>query len=113
MKLSQEQVDGFGSAPCQECEAARAAREQAPPAAGPTGPSVVTMSPNKPAWIAVSLVDEAGAPMPGAKFRVTFPDGGALDGLLDKNGKVRIEGIDPGSCQVTFPDRDAKEWEPA
>jgi len=29
---------------------------------------------------------------------------------LDGKGRARFTGIDPGTCQITFPDFDAKEW---
>jgi hypothetical protein len=43
---------------------------------------------------------------------VELADGKSVFGKLDNLGKVRIEGVDPGSCKVTFPERDAAEWKP-
>ncbi len=34
-------------------------------------------------------------------------------GYLDSNGRARIDGIDPGVCEVSFPDIDANEWRAA
>ena len=31
---------------------------------------------------------------------------------LDRNGFARVDGIDPGSCSVSFPDRDRSGWRP-
>jgi len=31
----------------------------------------------------------------------------------DENGVGRVEGFDPGSCQVSFPDLDKEAWEDA
>ena len=36
-----------------------------------------------------------------------------IEGALDGKGQARIEGIDPGTCKVLFPNRDAKDWKRA
>jgi len=62
-------------------------------------------------WIDIELADETGQPVPGEAYRVTLPDGSTLaEGTLDERGRARIEGIDPGSCQVTFPRLDQTAW---
>jgi hypothetical protein len=33
--------------------------------------------------------------------------------MLDSEGRARVDGIDPGTCKVSFPDRDAKDWKKA
>jgi hypothetical protein len=77
----------------------------------------VKVEPHKPAetqeekeikcsWVEVELVDEADKPVPGARYRVTLPDGKVDEGTLDAKGFVRIEGFEPGQCQVSFPDFD-------
>jgi hypothetical protein len=35
-----------------------------------------------------------------------------MEGTLDKEGKVRVDGIPPGQCQVSFPDLDKGAWAP-
>jgi hypothetical protein len=106
-----EQVEAMGGcAPCQPAAPPNLARPPQP--ARPPGPPVIVASRDKPSWVAIELVDEAGKPVPGEPFRVTLPDGSPIEGLLDKRGTVRIEGIDPGTCKVTFPERDAKGWRP-
>lgn len=67
----------------------------------------------KPGWIEVVLVDEENKPVSGARYRVTLPDGTVAGGSLDDKGLVRIQGIDPGSCQITFPDLDKDAWKKA
>lgn len=65
-------------------------------------------------WIAITLVDLEGEPMPGEPYRITLPDGQLVaEGTLDENGHARVEGIEPGTCKVTFPRRDARSWKSA
>jgi type VI secretion system secreted protein VgrG len=65
----------------------------------------------KTAWIEIEMVDEAKKPVPGVAYRVTLPDGTVDSGTLDEKGFARIEGFEPGTCQVTFPDLDKAAWE--
>ncbi len=60
-------------------------------------------------WIEIELTDEAGEPFSNEEYTLLLPDGQELTGRLDENGFVRVEGIEPGTCNVTFPnfDRDA------
>ena len=44
---------------------------------------------------------------------ITLPDGTVAQGTLDNNGFARVDGIDPGSCQITFPNLDTEAWERA
>ena len=69
--------------------------------------------PNKKSWIEVSLVDEEGQPVPYERYRVVTPDGTVREGFLDPKGLARVDGIDPGTCQITFPELDAEAWRPA
>lgn len=67
----------------------------------------------KTAWIEVELVGEDKKPIPGERFRVTLPDGSVAEGTLSDKGTVRLEGFEPGSCKITFPDLDQDAWEDA
>jgi type VI secretion system secreted protein VgrG len=84
---------------------------------------LVSLTPHKPPkggeagagekthWIEIELVDENGKPVPGEEYKVTLPDGSTVaSGTLDAKGKARVEGIDPGSCKVTFPNLDKDSW---
>ncbi len=62
-------------------------------------------------WVAFRMVDEAGKPVVGEKFRLKLPDGTLREGLTNMNGEVRVDGIDPGTCQLSFPDIDPDQWE--
>jgi hypothetical protein len=77
-----------------------------PLAAAPLGRAPDT----KLTWIEVVMVDENEKPMSGIRYKMTITDGSLREGTLDSNGSVRINGIDPGTCQLTFPDLDAREW---
>ena len=78
------------------------------PGAGPVGPSVVSLDPSKPDWIGIALGDASGAPVPGAAWEVTLPDGEVVEGRLDASGRTRLEGVDPGECTVRFPELDRR-----
>ena len=66
---------------------------------------------DSPHWIEIELVDEDGAPVPGEEYEIKMPDGETMaSGTLDEKGKARIEGLDPGECEITFPKRDKEEW---
>jgi type VI secretion system secreted protein VgrG len=64
-------------------------------------------------WIEIVLVDEAGKPVPGEAYRITVPDGSVKEGSLDENGFARVDHIDPGTCQVMFPNLDKRAVEEA
>ena len=59
------------------------------------------------------LIDQDDKPVAGASYRITLTDGLEHEGILDKDGRVRFEDIDPGMCKVCFPEFDEKEWNPA
>jgi len=65
---------------------------------------------SKKVWIEIKLVDTDKKPVAGEAYKVTLPDGKVDSGTLDNEGFVRIEGIDPGTCKVTFPNLDGSSW---
>jgi hypothetical protein len=62
------------------------------------------------AWIAIRLVDDDGRPVPNEPYRIVLPDGSTTEGTLDARGYARVDDIDPGTAQVSFPNRDAADW---
>ena len=65
----------------------------------------------KKSWIEIELLDEDRKPVPGKKYRVVLPDNKKVaEGTLDEKGFARIEGIDPGTCEVSFPKLDKDAW---
>ena len=59
-------------------------------------------------WIEIKLIDEESSPIMGEKYRIVLPDGSITEGQLDSDGKARIEGINPGTCKVSFPELNAR-----
>ena len=67
----------------------------------------------KKSWIEIALVGEDKNPIPGEPYQITLPDGTVAEGTLDEKGLARVDGIDPGTCQITFPKRDQDAWKKA
>jgi type VI secretion system secreted protein VgrG len=67
----------------------------------------------KASWIEIELMDENGKPVAGQGYRITLPDGSVATGTLDPDGFARVQGFESGSCKVTFPDLDQREWKKA
>lgn len=64
-------------------------------------------------WIGVKLVDNAGEPIAFQPFRLKLGDGSILEGTLDEKGYCRVEGVEKGTTQVSFPNINADEWKSA
>ena len=67
----------------------------------------------KKSWIEIALVGEDKNPIPGEPYQITLPDGTVAQGTLDEKGLARVDDIDPGTCQITFPGRDQDAWKKA
>jgi hypothetical protein len=61
-------------------------------------------------WIEIELVDTANKPIPNQRYRIKLTDGDWREGVLDNKGRARFSDIDPGNCDITFPDIHAREW---
>lgn len=66
----------------------------------------------KTGWIEVVLIDEADKPVPGESVLIKLPDGKIHSGSLDDQGFIRVDGFDPGTCEICFPNLDKDAWEP-
>ena len=85
-----------------------------PPEGGVQDMEAYTPDPAKTSWIEIELVDEEENPVPGEWYRITLPDGQTVaEGTLDDKGFARVDRIDPGICQITFPNLDQDAWEDA
>jgi hypothetical protein len=67
----------------------------------------------KKAWIEIELVDDEDKPVPGESYKITLPDDTVAEGTLDEKGFARVDGIEPGTCKITFPDLDKNAWKRA
>ena len=61
-------------------------------------------------WVEFQLVNRKGQPVAGARYRLKITDGSIREGKLNEKGSVRVPGIDPGVCEITFLEYDAREW---
>ena len=69
--------------------------------------------PEATSWIEIELVDEQDQPVSGERYEVEVPGGAVSRGSLDQNGYARIEGIEAGTCKISFPELDQDAWETA
>ncbi len=63
-------------------------------------------SDKKKSWIELKLEDEKGQPVAGEPYEIKLPDGSVASGTTDAQGVARVEGFDPGQCEVTWPNLD-------
>jgi hypothetical protein len=61
-------------------------------------------------WIEIELLDLDDSPVAGERYRLVLPGGAIREGRLDDKGLARVDGLDPGTCQVVFPDLDRDAW---
>jgi hypothetical protein len=71
-----------------------------------------SMAPKEEHWIEIELLDDAGVPVADELYLVELPDGTKLTGRTDSAGKARVEGVDPGTAKVSFPDLDKAAYTP-
>ncbi len=57
-------------------------------------------------FVEIELVDMQGQPVAGEFYVIALPNGTQHSGVLDELGRARVDGLDPGNCQVTFPKLD-------
>jgi len=66
----------------------------------------------KKSWIEIEMVDEEDQPVAGESYRITLSDGETVaEGTLNEKGVARVDGIEPGTCKITFPNLDQDAWE--
>lgn len=65
----------------------------------------------KLSWIEIELIDNKDNPMSGEKYEIKLPDGTTSKGTLDGNGFARVEGFEPGKCEVSFPKLEDDAWD--
>jgi hypothetical protein len=87
--------------PLQDEEAAQAASSAADEAAA-----------EETHFIELELKDEEGNPVADEAWFVELPDGSTRSGRTDAQGYARIDGVDPGTAKISFPDRDRDSTTP-
>jgi type VI secretion system secreted protein VgrG len=102
-----------GSAPAGDSPAGPPPLTQLPLAAdAPTHYEDAPENQDKKSSITIKLTDSDGDPIAGEPYKVTLPDDSVADGTLDDKGTATINNIDPGTCKVTFPQRDKTVLKP-
>ena len=102
--------------PFRESTSTSARTSDAPPVTPPIQPRVARSTPAQvrtKTWIEIELVDEDGVPVAREPYTLNLPDGDIRSGTLDSRGRARVEDIDPGTCEVSFPEIDRREWRAA
>ncbi|MBZ5617535.1 MAG: hypothetical protein LAQ69_02195 [Acidobacteriia bacterium] len=84
-------------------------RDQQMSAMAAATPGRKMIVPCEKTWIEVRLIDDKQKPVPGEEYHIVLPDSSIVEGSLDRDGRVRIEGILAGQCQITFPRLHRKE----
>ncbi len=64
----------------------------------------------KKSWIEIEMVGEDDKPIPGEAYRIELPDATVAEGTLDDKGFARVDGIESGTCKITFPNLDQEAW---
>jgi hypothetical protein len=54
-------------------------------------------------FIEIEVKDEDGNPIRSKKYTLTLEDGTTRSGRLDKNGRGRVDGVQPGTVAIEFP----------
>ena len=103
--LSMESTRGGTTDPPEQTEDAAPAAAAATQAA-PAAPDA------KKTWIEIALKDSQGHPIPNERYKLKLADGSIREGTLDGDGRARVDGIEPGSAEVSFPDQ-GTDWKPA
>ena len=63
-------------------------------------------------YIEIELLDDEGKPVADEAYFVELPDGTTKSGRTDAKGFARIDGVDPGTAKVSFPDLDKESYNP-
>lgn len=79
----------------------------------PAPPNVTPKEPDpKRGRLRVKVVDDQGRSMANEPYDVTLPDGSKRSGVTDAQGRISLDGIAVGSCQVKLPKRDSGDVRP-
>ena len=62
-------------------------------------------------WVEFRLLDMEGNPVSGKRYRAKLPGGAVKEGSLDQSGRVRFDGIEPGTATISYLEYDQEAWE--
>jgi hypothetical protein len=62
-------------------------------------------------FLMLELLDTEGVPFAGARYRVLDSADKVHEGALDGSGRAMLEGLEPGTCKVSFPDFPNESWD--
>ena len=74
-------------------------------------PGAVQECPCRDHWIEIQLQDDDGQPVPNEAYVLVDSEGKEHKGNLDSRGFMRLDGLKPGTCSVSFP-KLYKKWKP-
>jgi hypothetical protein len=84
--------------------------EPAPMPAEPPPKRAPAPAPKKKSWIEVRFLDASGEPISPGRYRIELPNKSIQEGTISSAGIIHLEGIDPGSCRISFLDLEDAEW---
>ncbi len=62
-------------------------------------------------WIGIRILDDAGNPLAGIKYRVKLPSGAIVkEDQVDAQGRARIDGLSPGQYTIECHELDGQSW---
>lgn len=101
--------------PCPAAQQSAPVQTQAvapPPAQTATQPAPPPVEEKKErTWVKIELVDSENKPVAGARYSIKVPnESEPRKGVLDSQGQAGYFDLDPGTCEVTFPDFDKDTW---
>ncbi len=64
-------------------------------------------------WVGIQLEGEEGEPVAGQRVRVKLANGTVRESVSDDKGRIRLDGIPEGDCQVELVGIDASDWKAA
>jgi hypothetical protein len=59
----------------------------------------------------IEMARADGSPAAFIAYEVKSANGEVKRGLLDADGRARLDGLPAGSCEVSFPEIDGREWD--
>lgn len=87
----------------------RLALARLPPQELPPQPPAEDVQPAT-TFIEIELLDTEDKPVAGEEYRIELPDGSTRSGRLNRVGRAYLDGLEPGTCQVSFPNLHGEDW---